>query len=245
MSSAAKARPELAAVGLADPVGSADEGLAEGGGAVGAPLGRAFAARPAERGFTGLAGRPDACDVYLVGVVERVGRVARQDVGEPGSEAAAHDHGRPGVSGRRVERQERVDPVVVVARGSDRDASTDRFSRYADRGVTGHGERHRTDRVRDDAEGNGLGSEDGGELLGPLRSPVGHEELLDTGGFEELPGGADTDRAGTGEQDRRHRKSGPSSSRQPPVVGGLSPLLRRRTTIPASSAQSTMRIQRR
>jgi len=39
MSSAAKARPELAAVGLADPVGSADEGLAEGGGAVGAPLG--------------------------------------------------------------------------------------------------------------------------------------------------------------------------------------------------------------
>ena len=56
----------------------------------------------------------------------------------------------------------------------------------------------------------------------------------------ELAGGARADRAGTDEQDGRHRsrgrgqrKSGPSSSRQPPLVGGTPPLPRSFMSPPA------------
>src|SRR5262249_56341176 len=76
------------------------------------------------------------------------------------------------------------------------------------------------------------------------RRQVGEQQLVDALGVDQLPGSAGTDRADTDEQ-RLHRNSGASSSRQPPLVGGTPPLPRRRANNPISAATPKTRSTRR
>ena len=59
---------------------------------------------------------------------------------------------------------------------------------------------------------------------------AGDDHAVDTRRVEQLACRAHADVAEPGDQDGAHRKSGPCSSRQPPVVGGTRPLPRTRTT---------------
>ena len=209
------------------------------------PLDRPFAPGPAQRGDARLAGRTDTSDVHLVGRVERVGRVPGQHVGETRRERAADNHGHALLLRERVEGEQPGQASGVVAHRGDGHARHRRAVRVRDRRVAGDGEGHRVHArrerpVRDDGAAQRVG-----ELPGPVGVAGRDEEPLETGGVDELAAGAHADGAGPDQQDGRHRKSGPSSSRQPPLVGGTLPLPRRRTTIPASRAQSTTSAKRR
>ena len=66
---------------------------------------------------------------------------------------------------------------------------------------------------------------------------IREEHLVDAGGIDELPGRSGPDRADP--DDERviaHRNSGPSSSRQPPCVGGTPPRPRKREIAPINPA---------
>ena len=102
------------------------------------------------------------------------------------------------------------------------------------------------DRIaRREVDGLRVGTECLGDLgqLGVVA--IGEQQPVDAGRVDELARGAGADRADTDDERGRHRtpqrsteprpdthrNSGPSSSRQPPVVGGTPPLPRTRASI--------------
>ena len=165
-------------------------------------------------------------DVHLVGRLERLRRMAgRAPRLRPGNERAPGDH-RAAAALRRRRR----------ARGAPRPASAPRrrppLPAARPRPRRGHLERRRpgiataTD-VRRLRGGRGHGATTARAPRPPARpralgvgGAVGDEHLVDALGVDELAPGPGADGAGAHNRTRRHRKSGPSSSRQPPVVTG-------------------------
>ena len=74
---------------------------------------------------------------------------------------------------------------------------------------------------------------------------IGEKHSIDALRVDELPCGTRANRADADDENRRHRNSGPSSSRQPPLVGGTPPLPRKRATRPMSAASPKTNSKRR
>ena len=198
------------------------------------PLDRRLASRTPERLHAGRARGADTGDVGFVDRVERVRRVAREHVAEPRDQAASHeDHdARPARGG--VETEKCGDAVALVGDRGDGHARVDRT--LGDRGpaACGHRQRNRVDvggegLVERDRVGNA--PEGSREAARPVGVAIGDEQPVDAGSVDQLTGGACARGPRAHEQDGAHLKSGPSSSRHPPEVGVMRPLLRSLTTM--------------
>ena len=151
----------------------------------------------------------------------------REDVAEARHQAASDENGHPRRVRRFVETEERGDAVALVGDRGHGCAGVDRA------GGDGAPNRAGTaSAVAATPSGNGRSS---GRRPRPVRRrqparrlglAIGDEQSIDAGRVDQLAGGTCAGRAGTDEQDRAHLsgKSGPSSSRHPPDVGGAPPV---------------------
>src|SRR5690242_18870164 len=90
----------------------------------------------------------------------------------------------------------------------------------------------------------------GSERVGDLREmrvvAISEQQAVDTIGVDELARCTRADRAGADDKSCCHyRKSGPSSSRQPPLVGGTPPFPRSRARAPIAPASPITNSKRR
>ena len=189
----------------------------------------------------------EARHVHLVDGVEHAARVADEDVGEAGRETTTREHGRVVRAGLLVEREQRADRGVVVGDRRERDAAFD--GRLRERGVggRGHGRRDRVDLRREHrvvGERPRLGTvvQRLGDRARAALGAAGDEHPVDTARVEQLARGAHAGLTETDDEDGDHRKSGPCSSRQPPLVCGTRPLPRTlTTTLTAAAIAATSR----
>ena len=140
-----------------------------------------------------------------------------------------------------VEREQRADRGVVVGDRRERDAAFD--GRVRERGVGGAGT---ADAIASISGGNigvvrerpsfGAVVQRLGDRARPALGAAGDEDPVDTARVEQLACGAHADLTETDDENGDHRKSGPCSSRQPPLVGGTRPLPRTRTTTLTAAA---------
>ena len=180
-------------------------------------------------------------DVDLVGAVERVGRVPGQHVAEPGHEPAPGHEDRVRCGGRR-RRARGARPGRRRCRPRPPRATPFRTARRAHSSAGTAGTAMATASVPggtppSPTAGHGTASTERPsacrDVVRPRPVATGHEQPVEARRVEQLAGGADGHLAGAHQEHRGHRSSGPSSSRQPPVVEGTLPLARSRTTMPA------------
>ena len=180
-------------------------------------------------------------DVEFVDRVERAHCVTREHVGRVRARARSlRRRARPRLR-LRVEGEQRAQRGVAVGGGHERDSRAHDPACERRVGVAGQRGDDRVDTfgqriVAAEAVGLGAVVQRGGHLTGVLEPAGGDDHAVDARGVDELAGGADADLAQPHDQDGAQRKSGPWSSRQPPLVGGTGPLLRTFTTTDTATA---------
>jgi hypothetical protein len=183
----------------------------------------------------------DPGDVDFVDRVEGVRRVADEELTEPGGQPGTGDDGGAAGARRLVELDQGADRVVVVAAGHERGAAVDRVpchqrlepSRYRGRDDVDAVRDRRTGLIRDWFR---TITQRAGQAFSVVTVSRRDEDAIETGSVDELARRPDADGARPHEEDAGHRKSGPSSSRQPPLVVGTPPFPRSLTTPPTSTA---------
>jgi hypothetical protein len=111
------------------------------------PFTGAVATRLADRSHALGSAGTDASDVHLIGLVERIGRVPSQHVGQARDEAAARRDEHAGLSGALAERQESGQPLLVIGDGRDRHTRRDRAPGKTSGSTAGDRYRDRIDGV--------------------------------------------------------------------------------------------------
>ena len=204
------------------------------------PLEPGVALRATGRRSAAFTGDAPPRDMDLIDGVEHPHRVTREHVAQPGCEPAT-DHDMYARAPRVVvEREQSADDAQIVGAGRVRDPRIHRCTRERNVVV---GRQRRRDRGHAGREPvvaqlprRRAVLERRGDIVGAPSRSRRDEHLLHAGRVEQLACSAHADVAEAGDHDRGHRKSGPCSSRHPPLVGGTRPLPRTRTTTLTATA---------
>ncbi len=202
-------------------------------------------------------GRPGAlgpCDTGardpdLLDEVELIGGVAHHHVGKARSQTAPGGDGDPCVDRGGIELNHLEQSVGIVAGQGHRNPRRDGLFHHRKLSSPRRRHRHRIEVVGQISGGIDVHRcatlDRSRHHLRPFGVDVVDEDVGDPGALGELSRGTRADGTGADEENPTHRKSGASSSRHPPLVGGTPPRPRSRTKPAASTATAaTMRPRR-
>ena len=179
-------------------------------------------------------------DMDLVNLIKLTSAVASEKTRQARHEAGTYHHRHRPIASFFIKREESPHLRRLIRGGDDRDALMDGPSGKGHLGTGWAGDHDHVWRAGDTTAHTRLGpvAQCGNQLTEARGVRITDLEFVHHTARSKLASDPCTAGAGTEQQDPSHqRRSSPSSSRQPPVCGGMPPLPR--TRIPAANATAT------